>query len=530
LMGMSGLVLLIGCANVAGLMLARAAGRQREVAIRLALGAGRWALARQLLLEGVLLAVLGGALGLLAAAWGTEGLVALLPGGGGGWLQPGIDARLLAFNLALSVACGLLFSLAPVLQATRPDIAGTLKSQAPNTASTGGSSRFRQAMVAGQVALSLALVAGAGLFAVSLIRLTSVDFGFRTGRLLTFTLNATLSRTDAAPANAIYREVTDRLARIPGVEAVAAAANGPFSGDNSGGNLTVEGYQGKEDEYTGASRTSVNAGFFRALGVPLRAGREFSDRDRAGAPKVVIVNEAFVRRYFAASNPIGRHLMFGASNRPVLDREIVGVAADIRRTPREPAKETVFMPYEQSEKPERMMYYVRTAGDGSRISGDVRQAVRSADPSLPIDGIRPMDLRIRTSIYTDRLIAMLSAAFGALATLLAAVGLYGVVAYAVARRTAEIGIRIALGASPAGMLRMVLWEGARMAGIGILAGLAAALALGRLVQSQLFGIRASDPAVYAGAAVLLAAVALTAALIPGWRASRIDPVRALKYE
>ncbi|MGA2195311.1 MAG: ABC transporter permease [Bryobacteraceae bacterium] len=516
MMAMVGLVLLIACANVANLMLARAAGRQREIAIRLAVGASRASLLKQLLVEGLMVSVAGGALGLLVARGSLAGLLRLLPEDvAGPWISAQLSVPLLGFTVALSVASGLLFALIPALQAT-------------NVA--GGPARVRQALVVAQVALSLLLVVGAGLFTGSLRNLTRVNLGFRTQRLLMFGVNASTSRPQAAVATAFYRDFQARLAAIPGVTGVGAADNGPFSGSNSGGNLTVEGYQPGPDEYVGGSIVGASAGFFRALGIPLRGGREFTDRDEAGAPKVALVNEAFAKKYFAGRDPVGRHMMSGGSSHPVLDIEIVGVAADSRVDVRNPATETWYYPYAQWAKPDRLQFYVRTAGDESRVGSEIRQVLRAADPNVPMGGLKPMDVWIGESIYTERLIALLSGAFGLLATLLAAIGLYGVVAYAVARRTSEIGVRMALGARPAAVLRLILWEASRMALLGIAIGLAAALALSRMVESQLFGVKGAEPAVLALAAAVLALVALLAALAPGWRASRISPVAALKYE
>ncbi len=531
LMAMVGLVLAIACGNVANLMLARAAGRQREIAIRLAMGASRWSLVKQLLTEGVVVALAGGACGLLVAGWSTGALLRLLPKDvAGPWLSARLSLPLLGFTLALSFACGLLFALVPALQATRPNVAGTLKDQAANVVSRGGAARLRKALVTAQVALSLLLAVGAGLFASSLVNLMKVNLGFRTQRLLMFSVNATLSRPEAVRAVAFYRDLEQRLAAVGGIAGVGAGAGGPFSGSTTGGNLTIEGYNARPDEYVGSAEIAVSPGFFRAMGIPLRAGREFSERDDGAAPKVVVVNEAFAKRYFAGRDAIGRRLMRGASNHPVLDHEIVGVAADSHVDVRKPPKETFFFPYAQWKKPERLTFYVRTAGDENRLAAEIRQVVRAADANVPAGNLTPMDVRIRETIYTDRLIALLSGAFGLLATLLAAIGLYGVVAYAVAQRTAEIGIRMALGAPPAGVLRMILWEAGRMAGAGIAIGLVAAIALSRLLESQLFGVQAADPAILAAAALLLAAIALVAAFVPGWRASRIDPISALKYE
>jgi len=530
LTAMVGLVLLIACANVAGLMVARAAGRQREIAIRLAMGARRVALVRQLLIEGLLLALAGGVAGLLVEQWSTAALVGMLPGDeAGGWIADSLDAHLLAYAFAVSLGCGLLFSLLPALQATRPNLAPALKDRASNVASA-GPARLRAVLVAAQIALSLLLVVGAGLFSSSAANLLNAQLGFRSSQLLMFRVNATLDRADTASATAFYRDLGLRLAAMPNVTGVAAADGGPFSNSGSGGNITVEGYRAGQDEYTGATNIAVSPGYFGGLGIPQRAGREFTDRDDAAAPKAVVVNQTFVKRYFGKANPLGRRLQFGASTPPKLDCEIVGVVADNGDDVRDPSQETIYYPYAQWDKPSRLVFYVRTAGDPGRLATALRDAVREADPNLPAVDVKTVELKMRESLYTERLIAILSAAFGILATLLAAIGLYGVIAYSVARRTGEIGVRMALGAMPANVLRLVLLGAARLAAVGIAIGLAAAFAGGRLIESQLFGIKASDPIIYIGAAVLLAAVALVAAGVPAWRAARIDPVTALKYE
>jgi predicted permease len=530
LMAMVGLVLLIACANVANLMLARAAGRQREIAIRLALGAGRARLLRQLLAEGLLVATAGAALGLLVAHWSMIALLRLLPKDfAGPWLTAELSVPLLLFTLAVALACGVLFSLVPALQATRPNLAGAMNNRAASTLS-GGAARFRASLVVAQMSLSLLLVVGAGLFTGSLINLTKVNLGFHTERLLMFNVNATATRPQLESAVSFYRDLEQRLGTLGGVVGVAAAADGPFGGGTTGGNLTIEGYQAKADEYVGSSQIAVSPGFFRAMGIPLRAGREFSERDDQGAPKVVVVNETFARKYFAGRNPVGGHLMVGGSNHPVFDHEIVGVAADTHISVRDKPKETFYLPYAQWNRPGRLVYYVRTAGDVGGLASTIRQVIRAADPNVPMGELKPVEVHIQDDIYTDRLIAMLSAAFGLLATLLAAIGLYGVIAHAVTRRTAEIGVRMALGAQPAVVLRMILLEAGRMAVLGIAIGLIAAVLVSRYVESQLYGMKASDPAVFAAGAVLLAIVAVAAALVPGWRASRIEPVAALKYE
>jgi putative ABC transport system permease protein len=531
LMTLVGLVLLIACGNVASLLLARASGRQREIAIRLAIGASRASLIRQLVTEGVVLSLVGGAVGLLIAAWGTSFLLEVLPKDFHDWLTTTMDLRILAFNFGAASLCGVLFGLIPALQATRPSLVTTLKDQAAGIASAGGPARLRKVLVAGQLALSLLLVAGAGLFTANLINLLNLNLGYRTQRLMAFQVNAELTRPKAPEVVAFYRDVEQRFAAIPGVTSVAAATGGgPFSGSNNAGNITVEGYEAKPGEYTGGMRIGVSAGFFRAMGIPLRAGREFTDHDAAGAPKVVVVNEAFVKRYLANRNPIGARMMYGGSNHPKFDIEIVGVAADNRTDLRHPAKETIYHPYAQDASAMRATFYLRYAGSESQIASGARAVLRNADAGLPAPETKSVELRIRETLYTERLIAVLSNAFGVLATLLAAIGLYGVVAFAVTRRTSEIGIRVALGAVPADVLRLILKEAGAVALTGIAIGVGGALVLGRLIQTQLFGIAPSDPMVLAASAAILAVVALIAALIPSLRASRIDPVRALKYE
>jgi predicted permease len=529
LMAMAGLTLLIACANVASLTVARATARRREMSIRLAIGATRWNLVRQLLVEGVLLAAMGGALGLLVADWSTKALLHALPQDfAGDWLHAGLNLRLLAFACGLSLVSGLLFALVPALQSTRHNLAGSLRAGA--AAAVVSAVWFRKCVVAAQVALSLVLVVGAGLFSGTLYNLAKVNLGFRTERLMTFKVDATRNRPLVADSVAFYRALEERLAAIPGVTGVASSGSGPFSNSNNGGNITVGGYQPKKDESVGSSLNAVNPGFFAALGIRLRAGREFTARDDAAAPKTVIVNEAFAKHYCEGRNPVGLHLMFGGGNHPVLDREIVGVAADVRTEVREPAKPALYYPYTQWKQPERFMYYVRSAGAETALGPAIRAAVRDEDPNVPVAVLQPITVRIDDNMYSERLLAMLSTAFGALATLLAAIGLYGVVAYAVTRRTAEIGVRMALGALPRNVLLMVLAEAGKLALVGIVVGVAATLAMSRLVQGQLFGVQAADPRILVGAALFLAAIAVCAAFLPGRRASRISPIQALKYE
>jgi predicted permease len=531
LSAMVGLVLLIACANVASLTIARATARQRELRIRLAIGARRWDLIRQLLLEGLTLAIAGGAFGLLVADWTTRTLLRMLPQDlAGDWVTAGLNPRLLAFTFATALLSGLLFSLVPALQATRPDLAGALRCGAATAAPT-GAVWLRKCVVTAQVALSLVLVVAAGLFGSTLFNIARIDLGFRPQNLLTFKVDASRSRPHMADTVAYYTDLQRRIATIPGVTGVGAANGGPFSNSNQYNNITLEGYQPpKPGDEIDVPASGVSPGFLAALGIPLRAGREFTERDDASARKVVMVNEAFAKHYCSGRNPIGLHLLFGAGSHPVLDREIVGVLGDTRPNSHEPARDDVYCPFSQGTEPSRMMFYVRSAGDASALGPFIRAAARAVDANVPLYYMVPITLRIDNSIYVERLLAVLSVAFGALATLLAALGLYGIVAYTVARRTAEIGLRMALGALPGDVLGMVVMEAARLALAGIAIGSAAALALSRFVQSQLFGVKAADPIILTCAAALLALVALGAALVPGRRAAHIDPVSALKYE
>ena len=531
LAGMVGLVLLIACANVAGLVTARAASRQKEIAVRLALGASRRSLVRQFLVESVILALGGGFLGLLLATWTIDGLLSIMGPDMAGALSTGIDARLLGFTLAISAATGLLFGLVPALQATRPAVAGVLKDQAASVASGTGQARFRRGLVVAQVALSLLLLVAAGLFSRSVVNLMHVDTGFRASDVTTFAVDPTLQGYEASRVYDFYGELQRRLQAIPAVQAVGAVNPGPLTHSDRSGNFTIEGYQAKDTDEARAAIAMASSAYFKALAVTVREGREFDDQDVQGGRKVAVVNAAFVRKYAQGRPMLGRHIAPGAGGKVVPDREIIGIVADFKHDGlREEVKPTVFFPYPQDERPNRLAFYIRSARPTTEIAAVVRRIVRELDPNLPVFDLKPMSDYVDEATTTERLIAVLGVAFGALATVLAGIGLYGVVAFIVVRRTPEIGVRMALGARPGEVLMLVLREVGLLLAIGATIGLVAALGASRFVESQLFGLGGRDPLVFVAALIGLGVVGLGAGIIPARRAAAIDPVRALRQD
>ena len=532
LMCMVGMVLLIACANVANLLIARAAARQKEVAIRLALGATRYQIVRQFLIESTLLSLAGGAFGLLFASWTGEALLRFLPfEGAAATLSTDPDLRVLAFTLALSLVTGLLFGLAPALQSTRPDLAPTLKDESGNSSSAGGQVRFRKGLVVAQVALSLLLLIGGGLFAKSLYNLKSLNPGFRTDHVMTFSLDPSLNGYKQSQMLSLFENLQKQIGSIPGVRSVSMAQIGLMTGDRHRSSVKVEGYQAKEDEDMSPYTNGVGTAFFDTMGIPLVAGRDFTEKDGPGAPKVAIINEAMAHYFFGNANPIGRRFKFGGGPEGKLDIEIIGVAKDGKFVEyREKSNRLIYLPYRQDDALDRMTFYVQTAQEPNAMAAVLQKAIRQADSNLPVFQVKNMQVQVDDSLFVERLIALLSAFFGLLATLLAAIGLYGVMAYAVARRTREIGIRMALGAERRNVLWLVMREVSLMAGIGIAIGLPCAYALGRLVESQLFGLSAKDPGILTIATVTLALVAMLSGYLPAERATRVDPMVALRYE
>jgi predicted permease len=531
LMGMVGLVLLIACANVANLMMARASARQREVAVRLALGASRGRLVRQFLVESVALSVTGGALGVVVATWTGDLLLSALPfEQASRALSAQPDLRVGAFALALSVLTGLVFGLVPALQSTRPALAPTLKSETGSVIGGTASFRFRKGLVVAQVALSLLLLIGAGLFTRSLMNLRSLDPGFQPERLIAFSVDPALNGYDLPRRLALFRQLQDEAAAEPGVRSVSMAQEALMTNSNMSHTVTVEGYEPKEDESMNPNFNTVGPGFFSTLGIPLVAGRDFTEADAKDAPRVAVVNETFARYFFKDQDPLGRRFGLGRSG-DRLDITIVGLVRDGKAASlREQPLRFVYTPYTQEPRVGSMTFYVRTAADLDALGGRLRKVVQRVDATLPVTELKTMRAQIAESLFVERLVAALSAAFGFLATFLASIGLYGVMSYAVALRTREIGIRVALGAERRAVLLMVLREVAGLALLGVAVGLPSGYGLGRLVEAELFGLDARDPVTFGVATTTLLLASLLAGYLPAARATRVDPMVALRYE
>src|SRR5579872_2853703 len=528
------LLLVIGCANLVNLLMARAVNRSREISIRLALGASTGRVLRLLFTESAILAIVGTLCGLALTPVLTRGIIQLLPKGEvGGWLAGEINLPILGFSMLLMLTATLLFGLLPALQATRGK-STPLGERSQGAAASHAHSRARKVLVAGQIALSLVLLCTAGLFARSLVNLMQHKPGFQPDHLLSFAIDPGLGGYTGERAIALQREMTDRLRAIPGVDSVSLADAGPLSHSESSSNVSVEGYtQKSDDEDMDCDNYAVDPAFFHTLGTALIQGREFDERDVPGAPKVAIVNQAFVKRFIADNRVVGRKMEIGAGG--ALDIDIVGVTADINNLDlRKASKPTFFIPFTQEvdrkAKARRAAFFVRSNVAFDALSSSIGTMMAKLDATLPVFAMQPMQANIDESIYTDRLIAALSTAFSLLALLLSGVGLYGVIAYLVSRRTSEIGIRMVLGAGPSSVLRMILGEVGLLLAIGGLVGIAGAIAAGRAIASQLYSMPGVDPLVLVVSTAVLSFVALGAACAPAIRAARIQPLDALRHE
>jgi predicted permease len=524
-----GLLLLIACANVASLLLARAASRQKEIAIRLSLGAGRFRLVQQLLAESLVLAVAGGGLGVLFALWTGSWLTRLVPELPARLLDTTPDFRMLAIAAVLSALTGLVFGLVPALQSTRPALAPVLQREAGSLTAGVGHVRLRKGMVVAQVALSMLLLVSASMLTRSLGKLRACDLGFRRDHVLLFTVYPELNGYTGERAHRFAADLQQRVAAVPGVRSASLGENLLLDDNDNRSPIFIVGEKPGQRRETSADFDAVAPGYFATLGQPLLLGREFTSRDGATAPRVAVVNEAFARYYFGGENPLGRR--FGHQRDATHPYEIVGVVRTAKfGTVRDRDRRVVYRSYQQTHHAEAMTLYAVTAGDPASVSGAIRREVVRLDAAIPIYGMKTMEAQIDASLSGERAVAALAAAFGLLATVLASVGLYGVMAYTVARRTRELGLRVALGAGRRDLIGMVVREAGALAALGVALALPLALGLGLLVRSQLYGIGPIDAVSLGAAIAVLGLVAVAAGFFPARRAARIDPMQALRYE
>jgi len=535
LMAVVGLVLLTACANVANLLLARGTARQKEWAVRLALGAGRRRLIRQLLTESLLLSLMGGAAGLLVAYLGSHLLVSFVSGG---WQQVNVDvsldARVLGFTLCAALLTGVLFGLVPALRGTRVDLTPALKESAGSLAFRPGRVRLGPGkfLVVAQVAISLLLMVGASLFVRTLVNLETLDVGFNRKNLLLFSVDPTTSGYNGQRLAAFYRDMQERISALPGVRSASFSQYALIGGSYSSNDISVERYKPKPQERMDVGVLGVGPGFFETMGVRIVLGRSIGAQDNETSPKLAVVSDAFARHYFPGQSPVGRR--FGFGDKSPSEIEIVGVARNAKYSSLNSDYDTGTTVYiALLQKPETLWhsnYEVRTAGNPMNWAPAIRQAVQKLDKNVPLSRIKTQTEQIDETILNERLFAKLTSFFGLLALGLACVGLYGTMSYAVVRRTSEFGIRMALGAQKSRVLEMVLRESLLLVAVGIAMGLPVAFAATRLVKSFLFGLTPTDPLTLWGSTLLLAAVAAIAGYLPARRAARVDPLVALRYE
>lgn len=521
-----GLVLLMACANVANLLLARASARRREIGIRLAIGATRRRLIRQLLTESLLLSLLGGALGLLLAFWTSDLLLAFTPPTDiRVELDLTLDYRVLLFTLVMAVMAGVVFGLIPARQTTTPDLARVLKKD--DDSSYGfRKSRLRSALVVTQTMLSLVLLICAGLFLKSLKNAQTLDPGFDTNNILLMSLDMNLHAYDEAKAQVFYDQLLENIKGLPGVKSASLAEK--VFGDDQQMGVVVEGYSPPPNTDMLVDYNIVGSDYFQVMGIPLTRGRDFTSRDMKSAPGVVIINERMARRFWPDQDPIGKRMSVSGMKGPYL--EVVGVAKIAKYYElQERPFSYMYLPYKQKYESHATLH-VRTVGDPNTLIGAVRQQAQALDRNLPVFGISTMAGHMNQSLWVSRMAATLLGVFGALALVLVTVGVYGVVAYSVTQRMNEIGIRLALGATPRDVLRLLLGQTMRLALIGLGLGLGLAFAFTRFTSSLLYGVNASDPVIFGGISLLIAGVTLLASYIPARRAMRIDPVITLRYE
>jgi predicted permease len=532
LMSIVGLVLLIACVNVANLMLARATARRKEIAVRLAIGASPTRLIRQLLTESLLLSCAGGVAGLLLAGWGTRLLLQLTLGDTATEdLVVGIDARVFMFTAAICLLTGLLFGLAPALRSSRIPVGSTLKEGA---LAQGRTSRFSlgKVLVALQVSICLLVLFAAGLLLRSLNNLKNVNLGYDKEHILIVQADPVPAGYKAAQIVNFQQEMMARLATIPGVRGVSSSENGLFSGTESASDMKIEGYTSSKDQDRQVFWDQVGMGYFKTLEIPLILGREFGPQDTATSPRVAVINETAAKFYFGKANPLGRRLWIDDPQNANKPFEIVGVVRDVRdHRVRGEIQRRFYIPVAQpQDELYAVKFEIRTAGKPEAAMQAARKAFADFDASVPVAAVRTVEDQVRRSLSQDILIARLSGFFGVLALLLACIGLYGVMSYTVGSRTKEFGLRMALGAQRPAVLQMVLWEAMKLVLVGVIVGVPAALAASQLLSSVLFGLNTTDPLSLSSVILLLGAVALLAGLIPARRATKVDPLVALRYE
>ncbi|HEX5706694.1 MAG TPA: ABC transporter permease [Pyrinomonadaceae bacterium] len=533
LLGAVGFVLLITCANVANLLLARAASRRREIAVRAALGASRSRITRQLLTESMLLSLIGGALGLLLSVWLTELLVALSPANAPRFDEIAIDPRVLLFTLGVTCAVGVAFGLAPAWQTSRVDLTESLKEGAHGAAEGWRRNRLRRLLVVSEVALSLVLLVGAGLMIRSFMRLGEVEPGFDPSHVLTARVGLPATKfPDPRQRAEFFKRLNEKLETLPGVEAAGATLSLPLRGSNYsvGRGFIPEGRPQTPDESINASYVVVAGEYFRAMRIPLKAGRLFDERDDAeGATHVAIISETTARRHFAGQDPVGRKLHLWRDSK--VPNEIVGVVGDTKTQGLEgDFGAQVYVPYAQDTGWSALSLTVRTSVEPTSLAPALRDAVRSLDRELPAYDVKTMDDVVASSVADRRASTLLLSVFAGVAVLVAGLGIYGVISYSVAQRTHEIGIRMALGAQGRDVFSLVVGQGLSLVAVGVVVGVGAALLLTHLMRSMLYGVSATDPWTFAGVAAVLVGVALLACVVPARRATRVDPVIALRYE
>jgi predicted permease len=531
LFGAVGFVLLIACANVANLMMARATARRKEIAVRAALGASRSRIARQLLTESVMLSLAGGVLGLLLAVWGIEALTRLGPDNLPRMKDIGLDYYVLGFTLGLSVLTGIVFGLAPVLQTGKVDLNETLKEGGRSASDGGRRNRVRRLLVISEMGLALMLLISGGLMIRSFLRLLSVEAGFNPKQVLTMTVSLAGSEHKTDPQRAaFFSELQNRVEAIPGVQSASAINHLPLGGDVWNLGFTIEGRPAPlPGESQSAVYRIVRPKYFQTMGATLIKGRDFTERDTDASPGVVIINEAFARRYFQGEDPLGKRI--NVSNDQMNPREIVGIIRDAKQNEltSAPNPET-YLPHLQAASPRAMTLVIRSNADSARLAGAVQREVWAIDKNLPVSEIRTMEEVVAESIGPQRFNMILLSLFAAVALVLAAVGIYGVMSYSVTQRMHEIGVRMALGASSSDILRLVVRQGMMLALVGVGLGLMGAFALTRLMSSLLFNISPTDSLTFIIVSVVLTMVALIACYIPARRATRVDPMIVLRYE